>query len=235
MHKSDEYIMRWSGWIKTPKAGKWTFKTRSDDGSMLFIDEKLIVDNDGLHGPRSKTGSVTIKQTGWHKLCITFFENHGGSMLQVSVAPPSDNPFGGGVKFTRLTAAMTKPGKDALRKSIGFGTGLHFEAFHCKTCNNLKAWGSPLYMNWNNMKPFLVHAEHAKDVWYSNDREFIKEIPRMHKSDEYIMRWSGWIKMPKAGKWTFKTRSDDGSMLYIDEKLVVDNDGLHAPRSKTGS
>ena len=91
-----------------------------------------------------------------------------------------------------------------------------------------------LYASWKGMKPFLVHEEHAKDIWYSNDKDFSREIPHMSKTDLYLMRFAGWLKIPTPGVWSFKTNSDDGSMLYIDGKVVVDNDGLHGMRVKRG-
>ena len=33
-----------------------------------------------------------------------------------------------------------------------------------------------------------------------------------------------------AGKYTLCTTSQDGSRLYVDGTLVVDNGGLHAPK-----
>eukprot|EP01046_Picozoa_sp_COSAG06_P042335 COSAG06_NODE_5380_length_3513_cov_14.915934_3_plen_39_part_00 len=35
------------------------------------------------------------------------------------------------------------------------------------------------------------------------------------------------ISIPVAGDYTFQTTSADGSMLYIDQQLVVNNDGKH--------
>jgi hypothetical protein len=42
-----------------------------------------------------------------------------------------------------------------------------------------------------------------------------------------------WIEKP--GKYSFELLSDDGSALYIDERRVVDNDCMHAPRSARGT
>jgi len=115
--------------------------------------------------------------------------------------------------------------------------GLHFEAYHYPegTSQTLKDWGSPLYSVWNGMRPFMVHGEHQKDVWYSNDKDFVREIPEFSKTDYFIMRWSGWLNSKTTGLWQFRTNSDDGSRLYIDNKLVVENDGLHGMTAKQGN
>lgn len=48
------------------------------------------------------------------------------------------------------------------------------------------------------------------------------------------VRWNGVIRIPKDGKYTFYTESDDGSRLLIDGGQVVDNGGSHGMDEKTG-
>jgi hypothetical protein len=70
------YVMRWRGRITVPMDDLYTFQTTSDDGSMLYIDEKVpaVVQNDGIHAPATKQGTVRLTK-GAHDITITFFEN----------------------------------------------------------------------------------------------------------------------------------------------------------------
>jgi len=58
--RDDYYGLRFSALIDLPTAGSYTFYTASDDGSQLFIDGNLVVDNDGLHGVVEKSGTVDL-------------------------------------------------------------------------------------------------------------------------------------------------------------------------------
>ncbi|HOH31014.1 MAG TPA: DUF4838 domain-containing protein, partial [Candidatus Hydrogenedentes bacterium] len=49
----------------------------------------------------------------------------------------------------------------------------------------------------------------------------------------YALVYEGYIRIPADGIYTFSTRSNDGSRLYIGDTLVVDNDGLHAETTAT--
>lgn len=60
------------------------------------------------------------------------------------------------------------------------------------------------------------------------------KIPGVRASS-YGLRFSGAIHIPKDGKYTFFTNSDDGSRVYVDGSPVVDNDGIHAPQQKQGA
>ena len=44
-------------------------------------------------------------------------------------------------------------------------------------------------------------------------------------ADTFASRHTGFLKIRKAGKYTFYLSSDDGSKLWIDGALVIDNDG----------
>ena len=49
------------------------------------------------------------------------------------------------------------------------------------------------------------------------------------------MRWRATLSVPKGGKWSFFTVSDDGSSILINGEVVVDNDGVHGMRESGGS
>ncbi len=86
--ENEEYFgFRFTGFIKIPKDGVYTFFTKSDDGSQLFIGEKMVVDNDGLHGAYEQQGDVALK-AGLHPIKVNFFEKTGGDFLEVGWKGP---------------------------------------------------------------------------------------------------------------------------------------------------
>jgi len=73
---SDHFYVRWTGKVRIPRDGKYTFFTESDDGSRLWIDGKVVVDNGGLHAMEEKSGELELK-AGDHDLKMELFENDG--------------------------------------------------------------------------------------------------------------------------------------------------------------
>ena len=71
---NDHFACEWEGKIMIENTGKYTFFTKSDDGSRLWINGKKIVENWGLHGRRERRGSVELKH-GWHDFKAIHFEN----------------------------------------------------------------------------------------------------------------------------------------------------------------
>jgi hypothetical protein len=84
---NDNFAFRFSGEIQIDTAGTYDFFTRSDDGSQLFIDGQLVVDNNGLHGMRERSGEIDLT-SGRHEIVITYFERTGAENLLVSYEGP---------------------------------------------------------------------------------------------------------------------------------------------------
>jgi len=82
------FAIVWKGFINLRAEGKYTFYTTSDDGSQLFIDSMLIVDNDGLHLMRERS-SARVLTAGLHLIELKYFNKLGGKGLLVSYAGPN--------------------------------------------------------------------------------------------------------------------------------------------------
>lgn len=79
----NRFSIRYKGFIRIETAGTYTFFTSSDDGSKLFINGIEVVDNDGLHGQREESGSISLS-AGSHEIEVLFFERTGQEILTVS-------------------------------------------------------------------------------------------------------------------------------------------------------
>lgn len=78
----DSMAFEFNSWIQIPETGIYNFYTYSDDGSLLFIDDVLVVDNDGSHSLRRKDGKIALEK-GFHALKILYFDNYMGELLEV--------------------------------------------------------------------------------------------------------------------------------------------------------
>lgn len=86
--KRDEYIgFRFTGTLTAPTAGRYTFFTESDDGSRLYLADKLVVQNDGHHASTEKRGSIDLK-AGDYPIAVTYFNQDGAFDLRVSWSGP---------------------------------------------------------------------------------------------------------------------------------------------------
>ncbi len=88
VEKVEWFAIRYAGGFSVANAGSYTFRINSDDGTKLSIDGELVVDNDGTHPPRSKSGTVEL-EAGDHQLVLEYFQGPRYHIaLQVYVTPP---------------------------------------------------------------------------------------------------------------------------------------------------
>ncbi len=73
----------YTGYIDIKTTGLYDFYTASDDGSLLYIDEQLIVDNNGDHGMEEKNDKVVLEK-GLHRIKVIYFDSAGDNGLKVS-------------------------------------------------------------------------------------------------------------------------------------------------------
>lgn len=78
--QEDHFGYIFSGLIEVPEDGIYTFMTRSDDGSVLYIDDEMVVNNDGSHAAIPATGAVALKK-GFHAYKLYYFEDYEGEEL----------------------------------------------------------------------------------------------------------------------------------------------------------
>jgi hypothetical protein len=88
------FAVEWSGWLKIPSAGTYSFATGSDDGSWLLVGNRLVVDNGGYHAYRLRKGAVRLPK-GRHQLKVRFFQGKGERALRAGYAP---SPMPGSLK-----------------------------------------------------------------------------------------------------------------------------------------
>ena len=81
-HDSNNYGLVYNGFINIPADGKYTFYMASDDGSKLYINNQLLIDNDGLHGYDEKSNEIFLKK-GLLPIRLEYFQENYGQGLSV--------------------------------------------------------------------------------------------------------------------------------------------------------
>lgn len=82
------FAIAYTGELHIIRGGTYEFRLNSDDGSRLMVDGQMIIDNDGQHGERSRSGRVDLS-SGTHRLRVEYFQGPRHYVaLQLFVTPP---------------------------------------------------------------------------------------------------------------------------------------------------
>ncbi len=130
---SEMFGIEFSGQIEIPEDGSYDFRLFSDDGSYLYIDNKLIIDNGGIHGGRPIDGEYYLT-AGPHDIRVLYEQYEGNAALSLQWWNKSSQsfeileaPISHKVSDFKQTKTYVVPGK--LAKSIP-GDGIPLDAVH---------------------------------------------------------------------------------------------------------
>jgi hypothetical protein len=150
----DDGIMSFTGYLRINNPGEMSFRSESDDGSILWIAGTKVVDNDGGHGAPGPTpdGNYNFETTGLYPIEIAYYNGdwtndsgqHGGANLNVLA---DGNPIPGDLLYgkadltrsaftTRAAVTLANSNSDPMNTSASAkalrirrsGDNLHFES-----------------------------------------------------------------------------------------------------------
>lgn len=75
------FSMAWNGFLKIERDDIYFFSLRSDDGSRLYLNDRMLIDNGGTHGLVKKSTAVSLK-TGLYRIKVDYFDSGGGAILE---------------------------------------------------------------------------------------------------------------------------------------------------------
>jgi autotransporter-associated beta strand protein len=105
----------WGGQFYAPVSGIYDFGTKSDDGSAIYIDGKLVVDNNAYQGMTFRDSNnpldagATIAPSlsaGVHTITIAYYEGGGGYGMYATVTGPSGSGLAGRLLNSSLSTAF---------------------------------------------------------------------------------------------------------------------------------
>jgi len=75
--------------LEIPRNGRYTFHLKSDDGSRLLIDDKEVVNVDGIHPATLRSKAIRLDE-GVHSLRLEYFDKSGEAVLELKYDGPGD-------------------------------------------------------------------------------------------------------------------------------------------------
>ncbi len=81
-NKNDNFAFRFRSGLDVPHDGRYYIFLISDDGSKIFIDGELLVNNDGVHGRHFEYSRIELT-AGLHDIEVQYFEETGRERLAI--------------------------------------------------------------------------------------------------------------------------------------------------------
>ncbi len=113
---ADGFSVRWSGWVEAAGSGATQFRTLSDDGVRVWIDNRLVIDNWADHGATLDVGAATNLVGGKrYPITIEFHESIAAAVMKLEWQPP------GATGFVTVPIERLYPGAPPAVSNIALG------------------------------------------------------------------------------------------------------------------
>jgi hypothetical protein len=93
------FAFRWTGYIRVPRTGVYTFSALSDDGAAMWIADRNVFWSVGQSPKTTDSWGQVALQRGLHPVTITYFQAYGPMAMALYVEGP-------GLKKQRVPASM---------------------------------------------------------------------------------------------------------------------------------
>eukprot|EP00960_Hanusia_phi_P074326 768213-Hanusia_phi.AAC.4 len=206
----NSFAMIFGGQLEIVLEGSYTFCLKSNDGSKLYLGGKTIVDNPSQRRVTEKCSVVDLK-AGLQDIMIKYYDECCGEQLKATYAGPDT------WQIQELIPSAS-PQKPKLPAQSKWTMRLYSAPWNLQSVPDL-AWVQ-----------FLGQAT-CPNVDFDRVEEldqYIANVPR----EDMVGAWYGKIEIRQAGSYDFCLSSNDGSKMYYDDQLIVDNDGPHGERKK---
>lgn len=144
--RRDFIAIRFEGNIRVDQSAIYTFRLASDDGSRLWIDERVVIDNDGVHAAQEKVAQVKL-DAGIHSVRIDFFEHAGEEMIRCEVEGPnlSRRRIEELLVSTYADTAMAQAGRGQVSIEVDASLAIEgrqlFQTLGCAACHTVGEHG----------------------------------------------------------------------------------------------
>jgi beta-glucosidase len=172
----DHYSVRWTGTLTGPATGAYTIGLTSDDGSRLYLDGNLVIDNWRDQGAHTQTAVVNLTAGEVHQVKVEYYENAGDASVSLgwNVPGSQDPAIAAAVAAAKaadvavvVVGEVSSEGGDRTTLSLPGAQDALVEAV---TKVNLRTvvvlnTGGPVVMPW------LVSAPALLEMWYPGEED----------------------------------------------------------------
>ncbi len=80
---TDNFSVRWTGEVQPQYSQQYTFYTQADDGTRLWVNGQLLINDWTNHAVREESGKIALEAGKKYSIKLEYFENTGGAVCRL--------------------------------------------------------------------------------------------------------------------------------------------------------
>lgn len=201
------FSLKFSATMRVLEVGLYDFLLGSYDGAILKLDGHTLIDNSGIP-PFQLTQCSFALERGSHQLEVAYTGAVRVARLLVDIYGIDENAFQGPKSLCFETVHIASLFPDGIK-------GRYYK--NIDWSGEEKKTGGEILV-----------GESIKALWTSTPGTSEKPW-----DPSFSLRLEGQMNIIEPGTYRFDLSSDDGSLLYLDGTLVLDNGGIHTYQEKS--
>ncbi len=192
---TDNFSVRWTGYVKPANSQTYTFYLAADDGCRLWVNGVKLIDDWAFNTTNSeRSATIALSANTLYSIRVEYLENSGWADVYLSWSSASQAK-----QIVPATALFTVAPTPT--PVPGTGTGLTGSYYNGRDFSALVATRNDSQVNfdWGGGSPMSGVGV-----------------------DNFCVRWEGQVQAPTTGTYTFSTTTDDGTRLWVNNQLLVD-------------
>lgn len=262
---ADNFSVRWTGSVLPSTTGSYTFRTTSDDGVRLWVNDVLVIDQWKDQGATSYEATVSLTAGTPVAVRMDYYENGGDAVATLSWSGPSFSmkTLTEWTRYDWSVVSGSLPEGLSLNSVTGLINGVLATSDSSTFTVQARDWqgceGTRTYTIEAGCPIVTIAPESlpAAAVGVAYDQSLVA-TPTIGLTGEYYsglnfntlllsrkdaaidfdwgtgsphpsvpvnvfsVRWTGNLVPPATGSYTFRTTSDDGIRLWVNNVLVID-------------
>ncbi len=156
--RKGSFALRWKGNLLVPRDGRYKFYLSTDDGSRLYLGDKLILDNGGIHPAQERVAELDLK-AGAQTFALTYFDGGGQTAFDLKWRGPGIEKGPIDAKyFSHDGQPLVPVAYDTSFKvddAKAENGALHFGTYQCASCHAGPKPSAPAIALPTALKPFV--------------------------------------------------------------------------------
>lgn len=202
---ADAFSVRWEGILKPPRTEAYRFQLTSDDGSRLYLNDVVVLDNWGAHNPEERASDPIELTAGADvPIVVEYYDVSELALVKLTWSSPSmpQQPLSG--QYVVPRRGQHAAGSVATADAVAFGPNDCFLG---------------RYFRGRGLEQLVRERRDCRIAfdWGMGPPTEIDGLPE----DEFSVRWEGTLRVPATDEYVFYLASDDGSRLLLDGEKIV--------------
>lgn len=202
----EPFSLELSGTLHITRQGAYNVLLGSYDGAVLKMDGRTLLDNSGAHPFQLMQCSLMLKR-GDHRLDVSYADEGQMGRLLADVYPIHDEALQDSPSICFETLPIARFFPEGLRKQY----------YHAVDWSGENKEAGP-----------EIQVEESVEAHWKRT----PGLPSHPWDPPFSLRLEGRMNVAEAGMYRFDLGSDDGSRLFLDGAVVLDNGGSHAYLAK---